>query len=116
MYSLGAFANPKELECKKISSVCQVCNDTTKRSLDATKKELQVSDYACAVGDMHFDKKNKSFMSKDTCVNLSEFCSVCADQSFRYVKKEERHRPLQVISSDLYECATDPRTVRLTSP
>lgn len=96
--------------CKTISSSCSICDDGKKREPKNKKKILEISDYACASGDIHFDKKTKSYLGKETCINLSEFCSVCADQKFRFVKKEERLKNLQEIQSDLYECSTRPKT------
>ena len=99
-----------KIECTKISKSCSICSDGTKRDPKDQKKILEMSDYACAKGDSSHDKKPRSFMDKDTCINLSAFCSICADQKFRFVQKDDRYKNLQEISSDLYECATEPRT------
>jgi hypothetical protein len=114
------FANPTraeekskktEIVCIKISSSCFVCSDGSKRPSLKSDKILEISDYACASGDRDWDKKKrKSYLDKSTCVSLSAFCAVCADNEFRFVKKDNQLRPLEKISSDLYECATAPRT------
>jgi len=87
--------------CKQLSKNCSICNDGIMRTpLVALKKDfksnLKISAYACATG------KSKSIKNK--CKILSDFCKICSDGSFKFTMDDSK------ITSDLYECATNPRT------
>jgi hypothetical protein len=67
-------------------------------------KLLEISDFECAALGLRENERQKVLMSKG-CVEVSDFCSVCADGGFKS-RRTGRH-----LKSDLYECASGPRTV-----
>jgi hypothetical protein len=100
----------KELTCKDLNKTCAICPDKKKRDAKTKKKILTLSDFACASGQ---EKENtKSYLDATTCLPLSDFCTVCADGKFRFIKSDNKYKALEEISSDLYECATSPRTIQ----
>ena len=96
--------------CKGLSSKCAICSDGKMRaSTRKGSKELRISSYACATrGTPLWNGKrvpaSKKGLFKNKCRVLSDFCAVCKDNSYIFVKNGIK------IDTDLYACATSPRT------
>ncbi len=95
--------------CKRLSEDCTICSDGVKRppigtaygddvSVDTERKKvLLLGDYDCAAND-------EAKKAKDGCRMLSDFCRICPNDRYFYKKTDHS------IRTDLYECATKPRT------
>ena len=99
-------------DCRALTDQCAICSDGKMRA-SATKKgdkeaaELQLTPYICATKGKSQLKKiraKKIAANIKDCKVLSDFCAVCKDDSFVFTNDGSK------ITSDLYECATTPRT------
>ena len=101
--------------CKKLSMGCAICSDgkmyvPTRKGSKVTSKRLNVSPYVCAnsKGPVWNDKRIPASKLKEAykngCRILSDFCAVCKDNSYIFIKNGIK------IDTDLYACATSPRT------
>ncbi|MBT3584478.1 MAG: PQQ-binding-like beta-propeller repeat protein [Halobacteriovoraceae bacterium] len=83
--------------CLHMSHDCIPCNDRTMWRYQKSGKMTQISNlsnYQC----VQKFKKN----TKNNCIQLSAFCSICNDGAFRFKDKK-------IIKSDLFECIQGPR-------
>ena len=89
--------------CKKLTNLCSICSDGVKR-VPGGNKIAKFSDYQCAArGKAAFFTAKKA---KKNCRTLSDYCAVCKGDKFIFTKTGNR------IQSDLYACATSPRTTQ----
>lgn len=89
--------------CKKLTNLCSTCSDGVKR-VPGSSKRAKFSDYKCASGGESVLLVPK-YRNKN-CKAISDYCAVCKGNTFIFTKTGNR------IESDLYACATSPKTIR----